>query len=349
MRAIIKHEPAPGLDFTMDAATLTSPAPGHVKVAVAAASVCGTDVGILNYSPAAQGFNLRMPVTIGHEGSGTVVEVGEGVTKVAVGDRVAFESHISCGECFQCRTGSAHLCEQTLLLGLHVDGVFAETCVVPAQAVYRLPADFDLEAAALLEPAGVALHAIQTVEEPLLGKRVLVVGAGPVGAMIADLAHVAGAAHVALIEPNAWRREFAAGDNGFTTLEPGVEVVDTLRGLSADRGGFDVAFEASGHPSGFTTSIDALRVGGTYVAVGFGGHAVSLDAGEYLNRRGIVFRGSFGRRLWSTWDVLVTLITEGRFDISRYVTHRFGLSEVDEAFESLKGDAMKILFIPERA
>jgi threonine 3-dehydrogenase len=344
MKAIRKSHHAPGVDYVENAVEPASPAPGEIRIKVAAASVCGSDVAIAKYTAAGAAWNLDLPVTMGHEGAGAVVEVGEGVTSFAIGDHVALESHIACFDCYQCGIGNAHICENMRLLGLHVDGLFAEYCTLPARAAYKLPSSIPLDLAALLEPAGVAMHAIQLTGELLLGQRVLVTGAGPVGLLIAELARLGGAARVVVVEPNPWRREFAAS-RGAIAVAP-LSAHGELRDL-AGGSGFDVAFEASGHPSSFPAALDALRKGGTYVSVGFGNAPLSLDAGEYVNRRGIRLIGSFGRRLWSTWNLLVSLVEEGRLDLGAFVTHRLPLSEFDHALDLLAGESCKVLLAPD--
>jgi threonine 3-dehydrogenase len=345
MKAIKKNHHAPGTEYTIDAPEPPEPGPGQIKIEVVAASVCGSDVGIAHYSAAARAFKLELPVTMGHEGAGIVSAVGAGVNGFQVGDHVALESHIACFDCYQCGIGNAHICENMRLLGLHVDGLFAQHCTLSARAAYRLPNSIPLDLAALFEPAGVAMHAIQATGESLLGQRVLVTGAGPVGLFIAELAKIAGAARIVVVEPNPWRREFAEA-RGVIAVPPAHDT-GYLAGLSG-RSGFDVAFEASGHPSSFPAAINALRKGGTYVSVGFGNDPVSLDAGEYLNRHAIRCIGSFGRRLWSTWNTIVSLVEEDRLDLGAFITHRLPLSEFDEALELLTGEACKVLLIPNR-
>ncbi|SDS14004.1 zinc-dependent alcohol dehydrogenase [Agrococcus carbonis] len=346
MRAVYKSGPVEGFDYRDDAPARGPVPAGHVRIAVAAASVCGTDNAIHKFSPAAQAFNLRLPVIVGHEGSGTVVEVGPGVNALAVGDRVAMDSHIPCLQCYQCSIGSPHICENMLLLGLHVDGLFAEEAIVPVSATFKLPGDFPLDEAALLEPAGVAMHGLQELGRSVLGKRVLVVGGGPVGLFAAELSRIGGAAKVVVVEPNAFRREFAES-LGVSTLAPGEGVADALRAMSADRGGFDVAFEASGHPSGLVTILDALRVGGAVVTLGFSSTPHPLDVSEHLNRKAITMKGSFGRLLWQTWDDISVLIAEGRLELGKFITHRVGLSQIDEAIALLTQDSCKVLVVPE--
>lgn len=345
MRGILKPGPRPGVDYSTALSHPDVVPPGHIKVRVQAVSVCGTDREIWKYSPAAQAFNLRLPVVVGHEGSGTVVEVGEGGLGISPGDNVAFDSHIACLHCYHCRNGRAHLCENMLLLGLHIDGLFAEYCVVPVQAAYKLPPGFDLETAALLEPAGVAMHAMQEHGHAVLGKRVLITGGGPVGLFIAELCRLGGAAKVVVVEPNPYRRKFAEG-LGATTLEPGPGVPEQVHAMGADRLGFDVGFEASGHPSSFNAIAQSLRKGGSFVAVGFGNPVGDFDVSEHLNRRNITFRGSFGRLLWSTWDDLVVLVGEGKLDLAKFITHRLPLSEIERAVELLSGESCKVLLLP---
>lgn len=346
MRAILKTGPQPGAEFRTDTPEPTEVPAGHIKVQIAAASVCGSDRAMYAYTDAAAAFKPELPKVMGHEGSGTIVKVGEGVTGLTAGDRVAFDSHVACYACFQCQNDNPHLCENMQLLGYHTDGLFAEYVVVPSQTAFKLPTDFNLEEAALLEPAGVAMHAIQAYDKPLLSKRVIITGGGPVGLFIAEIARIAGAAQVVVVEPNPYRREFAE-KLGAIGMEPGDDIPQKLKALSTDRGGFDVGFEASGHPSGFPAILDSLRVGGAFVSVGFGQSLGEFDASEYLNRRNITFHGSFGRRLWSTWDLLSVLIAEGKLDLSKFITHRLPLAEFEQAIKLLSEESCKVLLLPQ--
>ena len=288
---------------------------------------------------------MVFPVVLGHEGAGTVVETGRSVTAVQAGDRIALDSHIACLNCYPCRSGDAHLCANMRLLGLHTDGVFAQECVVDANAAFKLPDGFPLDDAALLEPAGVAMHAVQRYGATLLSKRVLITGGGPVGLFIAELARIAGAAKVVVVEPNPFRQKFASG-LGAQAVDPSSDVVGMCRDIGADRGGFDVGFEASGHAAGFSTILDSLRVGGTYVSVGFTRAPNDLDTAEYLNRRAITLVGSFGRRLWDTWDAVTTLVASGQLSLSTFITHRVPLDDFETAISLLSQDSCKVLIVP---
>jgi threonine 3-dehydrogenase len=340
----VKSDAARGITFRDDWPDPVA-GPGEVLVEVAAASLCGTDRELYEWTPSAQAFGLRLPVVLGHEGAGTVIAVGDGVRSVAVGDRVALESHLVCGTCYPCRTGSAHTCERTQIVGMHIDGVFAERVVVPEGVCVRLPDAIPLEIGALLESAGVAMHAVQRSELAVAGQNVLVNGAGPVGLVTAQIALAMGAGHVVVVEPNDFRRKQAEAV-GATTAHPSDDVAALCRDLSGHRGGFDVAFEVSGVRGVLPPLFEALRREATLVTVGHPSEPAAIDIAAYINKKGITLRGIFGRRLWSTWEQLLLLVESGRLDLSGLVTHRRPLEAADSAVELLTGDAGKVLLVP---
>ncbi|MEV0597705.1 alcohol dehydrogenase catalytic domain-containing protein [Streptomyces sp. NPDC050315] len=344
MRAIIKAAAGRGVQYVTDA-----PEPkagdGTVVIDIAAASLCGTDRECYEWSPAAQAFHLDLPVVLGHEGAGTVVEVGPGVENLRVGDRVALESHLPCGQCFACRTGHAHTCERTQILGMHFDGVFAERVAVPQNICVPLPDAVSLETGALLESAGVAVHAIQRAGYSVAGQGVLISGAGPVGMVLARLASLMGAAYVIVIEPNPYRRA-AAEQLGVIAMEPGEAAIERSHQLSGHRGGADVAFECSGAAAALPPLLGALRREGTIITVGHPGRPVEIDIATHINKRGITLRGIFGRRLWDTWEQTLLLLDSGRLDLDWLITHRLPLHQTNQAVDLLTGDACKVLLVP---
>lgn len=344
MRAVLKTSAERGATYEPDA---TEPWAGEheVVVEIAAASLCGTDRECYAWSPAAQAFNLSIPTVLGHEGAGTVVDVGAGVTALQAGDRVALESHVICGRCFPCRTGSAHACEQTRILGMHIDGVFAERVAVPQDICVPLPDAVSLETGALLESAGVAVHAIQRAGYEVAGRGVVVSGGGPVGLVAAHLSRLMGAAYVVVVEPNPFRRALAEG-LGLTAMEPDETLLDTVRGLSGRRGGADVAFECSGAAVALPPLFDAVRTDGTIVTVGHPSRPVPIDIAAHINKKGITLRGIFGRRLWETWEQTLLLVGSGRLELDWLISHRLPLSQIDDAIELLNGDACKVLLVP---
>ncbi|WP_258061145.1 zinc-binding dehydrogenase [Arthrobacter sp. 4R501] len=345
MRAVVKAKPERGANF-VSAYPERRISVDEVRIQIAAASVCGTDRELYEYSPMAQAFNLDIPVVLGHECAGTIIEVGSAVDSLTIGDTVALESHVACWDCYPCRNGNAHNCLNMKLLGLHLDGGFAERLVVPATACFKLPQDFPLEQAALLEPAGVAMHAIQRSKVDLAGADVVISGGGPVGLFIAAIAHALGAGNVVVVEPNAYRRGLIA-ELGATPLAPTDDVVGACRGLSGAKFGFDVAFEASGAPAALPPLLEALRKEATIVAVGIPGRSIEVDVAAYLIKKGLTFTGSFGRALWGTWEKIAELVASGKLDLSKFITHRLPLSALDEAIELLSEESCKVLLIPD--
>lgn len=345
MQAVVKDGPGPGAGTRSVAAP--RPARGEVLLRVEAASLCGTDREVLGWSPSAEAFGLRLPVVLGHEGAGTVVEVGPDVAAVRVGDRVALESHLACGACFSCRTGDGHLCTATRILGMHLDGVFAEYVAVPEHLCLPLPEAIGTEVGALLEPAGVAWHAIHRGATAVAGGTALVAGAGPVGLVITQLAILLGATTVIVVEPNPYRRALAAS-LGATALGPDDDAVDLARTATGPRGGVDVAFEVSAAAGVLPTLFEAVRREGAVVTVGHPAHPQEVDVAAHVNKRGVTLRGVFGRRLWDTWEQMVPLVASGRLDLSWLITHRLGLDDLPAAVELLSGAAAKVLLRPGR-
>lgn len=345
MRAVVKAKPERGANF-VSAYPERRISVDEVRIQIAAASVCGTDRELYEYSPMAQAFNLDIPVVLGHECAGTIIEVGSAVDSLTIGDTVALESHVACWDCYPCRNGNAHNCLNMKLLGLHLDGGFAERLVVPATACFKLPQDFPLEQAALLEPAGVAMHAIQRSKVDLAGADVVISGGGPVGLFIAAIARALGAGNVVVVEPNAYRRGLIA-ELGATPLAPTDDVIGACRGLSGAKFGFDVAFEASGAPAALPPLLEALRKEATIVAVGIPGRLIEVDVAAYLIKKGLTFTGSFGRALWGTWEKIAELVASGKLDLSKFITHRLPLSALNEAIELLSEESCKVLLIPD--
>jgi len=344
MKAVVKHAAERGIQVRGDWAEPVA-RPGEVLLEVAAASLCGTDRELYEWTPSAQAFNLTPPVVLGHEGSGTVLEVGEGVENVKPGDRVALESHLICGRCYPCRTGNAHTCERTGILGMHIDGVFAERVAVPAGICVPLPESVSLETGALLESAGVAMHAVQRSGYAVAGQHVLINGCGPVGLVTAQIALALGAAAVVAVEPNPFRRK-QAESIGARVLDPSDDVAGVCHDLAGPRGGFDVAFEVSGVPGVLPPLLNALRREATLVTVGHPSEPTAIDIAAYVNKKGITLRGIFGRRLWDTWEQLLLLLQSGRLDLDWLVTHRLALDQAEAAVELLTGDAGKVLLVP---
>lgn len=344
MRAIVKTRPERGADLVTDRPEPTV-GPRDVLLQVGAVSVCGTDREIFEWTPSAQAFKLDLPVVLGHELSGTVIGVGSEVTRFTIGDRVALETHVPCENCFMCRTGNAHNCLNMKIVAMHLDGGFAERVAVPENICFQLPDSMSLEVGALLEPAGVAWHAIQRSGMAVAGGSVLVSGCGPIGLLITQYALYLGATEVIAIEPNPYRRGLAE-KLGATVFEPGDAVLDYVRGKYAHRSGVDVAFESSGAAAAYPTLFEAVRREGDIVGIGHPSRDIQVDMAHFINKKGITLRGVFGRRLWDTWEGLSQVLGSGRVDISWLISHRLPMGELEPVMELLAGEANKVLILP---
>lgn len=344
MRAVVKTGPGPGCDLVVDRHE-PDLRPGEVRIQVAAASVCGTDAALYASGDAGSGMGMRFPVTLGHEVAGTVVEVAVGTGGLTIGTRVAVETHLHCGDCFFCRNGDGHNCSRLELLGITVDGAFAERLVVPARNCFLLPDGVATHTGALLEPGGSAVHAILRSGVDPSGAAVVVHGAGPVGLVAVQVLLAAGAREVTVVEPNASRRSVATA-LGAAGVDAGVDPVEVAGAVTRARGGYDLALECSGALPAMEAAVRHVRREGTVVAVGLVKGALALEVTDTLITRGVTLRGSWGRSIWGTWDRLAELVDSGRVDLDSLITHRLPLSGLPRALELMASGAGKVLLVP---
>jgi threonine 3-dehydrogenase len=338
MRALAKLAPGRGFEIV----EVPVPAPGRtdVLIKVAAGGICGTDLHIYRWDPWAQA-RIRPPRVIGHEFCGTVVAVGEDVTEVSVGERVAGESHITCGWCHRCRHGQAHICERLEIVGVDRDGAFAEYVVLPARNAWRLDQSIPLEIGAVMDPLGNAVHTALATD--LVTRTVAIMGCGPIGLMAIPICRMAGAAVVFAsdVTPNrlALARRMGAD-----------LVLDSREGDTAERihretdaGGADVVLEMSGHPDGIRDALRSVRSGGWVGLLGLPGAPLELDLTNLVIFKAVRVEGIFGRRLWQTWEQMTTLLRRG-LDISPVITHKLPLERFVEGFALLEaGQAGKVI------
>lgn len=344
MKAIVKTGPREGAEF-IEAFPEPKVGADEVLMEIRAASVCGSDREFYAWGAAAADFGMTFPRVLGHEASGVVLEIGASVTKVKVGDRIALDSHAPCGQCFMCNTGNGHNCLSMRLLASDIDGVFAERVSVPESMVFKIPDSMSFDTAALLEPAGVAWHAVQRSGQQLAGETVLVSGCGPIGLLVIKFAQLLGAAEVIAIEPNDYRRDLAKS-LGATVFAPGQEVLDYVASAHARRGGVDTAFEVSGSVRAYPALFEAVRRGGQIVTIGHAGEPLSVNISRHINKKEITLHGIYGRLLWSTWEELSALLESGRIDLDWLITHRLPMAELGPVIDMLSGEANKIILYP---
>jgi threonine 3-dehydrogenase len=342
MKAIVKAHAGPGAEIRDVPMPMCGA--GQLLLQVQRAGVCGTDLHIYEWDRWSQG-RLKPPVTLGHEFVGRIVEVGAGVTGYQVGELVSCESHVVCNACIACRTGNAHVCENTRILGVDIDGGFAEYVAVPALNAWHSPANVPIEVAAVMEPLGNAVHT--AFAGPLSAQNIAVTGCGPIGLFAIGVARAAGAARVLASDVSAYRLDLARKMKADAVIDPSREnFVERVHALTGGRG-LDGVLEMSGHPSAMRDGLAALRNGGRLSLLGLPKEPFELDWNRLVIFKGVTIHGIVGRRMYETWYQMDNLLGSGRLDIRPAITHVMPMAEFDRAIELLRsGQAGKVVLVP---
>lgn len=338
MIAIAKARPEPGVELI----DVPEPQvrPGCVKVRVERGSVCGTDLHIFNWDGWSS-HRIKPPRVIGHEFCGTVVEVGEGVKDRKVGDFIASESHIVCGTCLQCRSGQGHVCVNTVILGVDVDGGFAPYAVIPEANARPTPDVVPRAVASMLDALGNGVHTVMA--GPVVGRTVLITGMGPIGLFAVAICKALGAEKVIATEVSPYRIELAERCGADAVLNPARDdVAAELRRLAPL--GVDATLEMSGHPSSYHLAVEHTRPGGRVSMLGvYPDRLDCIDLNQVIFK-GLDLQGIVGRRMWETWEQMIWLLTEKALDVSPVITHEMPFRDVVKAMEAMRaGQAGKIV------
>lgn len=344
MRALVKTAAQPGLTAT----TCPDPKPGPADaiIRVKATSLCGTDAHIYNWDPWAHS-RIHPPRIIGHEMCGEVVEIGADVTLVKVGDYVAAESHLTCGRCFQCRTGQAHVCKNYRILGVDLNGSFAEYVVLPETVLWKTAPSIPPELACVQEPLGNAVDA--ALVEDLTGQTVLITGCGPTGLFAAAVARTAGASLIIATDVSAYRLGLAkqvGADHVLNAKTDNPEqIASAIREITAGEG-VDASLEMSGNPTALHQAFSAVKNGGRVTLFGIPTGSVSFDLPNEIIFKGIRVYGVTGRRLFRTWYRLAGLFQAG-LNIKPVITHTFPMTDFAQGFELINsGQCGKVVLFP---
>jgi threonine 3-dehydrogenase len=342
VRAIVKTAPGPG----MEVREVPTPAcgPSDVLIRVHAAGVCGTDLHIWEWDAWASG-RLKPPVTIGHEFAGEIAALGpeaaaEGL--LAIGDQVTAEGHIVCGHCLQCRTGHAHLCSRTRIIGVDRDGAFADYIAMPASNVMKLDG-IPMDIGAIMDPIGNAVHTVLEGGD-VPGSTVFVLGCGPIGCFACGVAKAAGASLVVASDFNDMRLSLAKKMGADVTLNPGRDdVLGRIRELTGGDG-VDQVCEMSGHPAGHSQAFAAARLGGRVNLLGTPSRTTEVDFARDVIFKGLTLYGVTGRKMYTTWQQMARFLRNGQLDPLPVVTHRFPLERIADAIGVIKdGKAGKVI------
>jgi threonine 3-dehydrogenase len=340
MRALAKVAAGPGLELVERQAS--DPGAGEVLLRVEAASICGTDHHLFSWDEWAA-ENLVPPRILGHELAGTVTAVGTGVTRVREGDLVGVESHVVDWTCAQCRRGDMHLCRNLRVIGVHVDGGFADYVVIPeANAIESN--GLEPAVVALQEPMGNAVHA--AFAEPIEGRSVLVTGCGPIGLCAVGIAKAAGASLVIATDTEPYRLELARTMGADLALDAAAADTEGRIGDATGGDGVEVVLEMSGAPSALAQALRVITRGGSIRLLGIFGEPPRVDLSELVIMKGIRLHGIFGRRIYDTWERTQSLL-RGGLDVTPIITHRLALEEWQQAFELIGSrHAGKVVLLP---
>ena len=338
-KAVVAHA---AKDLRIEDRAIGDMGPRQVEIAIMAGGICGSDLHYFNEG----GFGavrLRQPMVLGHEVAGTVTATGGEVTKVAVGDLVAVNPSRPCGECLYCQRGQQNQCLDMRFYGSamrmpHVQGAFQQILIADEAQCVLAPPDLSPNALAFAEPFAVTLHAVSRAGG-LIGKRVLVTGCGPIGALVVLAARTHGAREIIatdVVDPPLTKAEQVGADRTINVANN----TDALNAFAADKGMIDVVFEASGNQAALRTALEVLRPRGTLVQLGLGGD-VTIPQNTIVAKE-IELRGSF--RFHEEFELAVDLIASGRVDVMPLLTDVFEIDDAVRAFETAsdRTRAMKV-------
>lgn len=346
MKAAMKTEPKPGIAIQeLDIPALKE---GEILVKVKAAAICGSDMHLYFWDEQTAKWKSPLPMVIGHEFSGEVTEVGKNVHSLSIGDRIAAESHIPCQNCYLCRTGRMHICENMRIYGIQTkEGAFAEYAVLPHVIAYKLPDTVSYEDGALFEPFGVATHAIERAQIRL-GDSVAILGAGPIGLFCLQLAKLLGATPLIVSEMRETRLRMAENLHVADAIIDSAheDVRERVMELTSGRG-VDVVVEAAGASQTVQQAFEILGKNGKIVLMGLPTKSTEIDTTSKITYKEADVLGTTGRLMFETWDRMSRIVGHGRVNLGSVVTHKLPLKKVEEGFKAIiDGKAGKVLLIP---
>lgn len=313
--------------------------PNDVKIRIKKTAICGTDMHIFNWDEWSQ-KTIPVPMTVGHEYVGEVVDMGSEVRGFNIGDRVSGEGHITCGHCRNCRAGRVHLCRNTIGVGVDREGAFADYLVIPAFNAFKIPNNISDDMASIFDPFGNAVHTALSFD--LVGEDVLITGAGPIGIMAAAVAKHVGARHVVITDINDYRLSLAMKMGASRAINVANEsLTDVMQELGMTEG-FDVGLEMSGVPAAFSDMLAKMNHGGKIAMLGIPPNNVSVDWNQVIFK-GLTIKGIYGREMFETWYKMVSLLQSG-LDLSPIITHSMPVTDFQKGFEIMgSGKSGKVI------
>lgn len=337
MKALVKAEAAPGL--TMKDIPEPTIGPNDVLIKTRRTAICGTDMHIWHWDEWAQ-RTVPVPMQVGHEYAGEIVDMGSEVRGLKIGDRVSGEGHITCGFCRNCRAGRRHLCRNTEGVGVNRPGCFAEYLSLPASNVFKLSPVIDDELASILDPFGNATHT--ALSFGVVGEDVLITGAGPIGIMAVAIAKHVGARHVVITDVNDYRLDLARQMGATRAVNVSREKLENVVKELGMEEGFDVGMEMSGNPQAFRDLLRTMNHGGSVALLGIMPENTGISWDEVIFK-GLNMKGVYGREMFETWYKMAAMLQSG-LDIRPVITHRLPVADFREGFEIMgSGQSGKVI------
>ena len=337
MKALVKAQAAPGLSLQ----DIPEPSMGinDVLIRVTHTGICGTDLHIYEWDDWAQA-TIPVPMAIGHEFVGTIVEVGSNVIDFHPGEIVSGEGHVVCGRCRNCLAGRRHLCAHTQGIGVNRPGAFAEYICLPMTNIWRHEPDIDRDVAAIFDPFGNAVHT--ALSFPVLGEDVLITGAGPIGLMAVPVVRHAGARQVVVTDLNPFRLDLARKMGATLAVDPTQTPVTEVQKQLGMHEGFDVGLEMSGNPSAFREMVANMSHGGKIAMLGIPAKEMAISWREVIFNM-LTIKGIYGREMYETWYKMTVMLQSG-LSIAPVITHRLTYRDFAEGFDVMRtGKSGKVI------
>ena len=329
MRALVKAEKAEGLVMRDEPVPVLGP--DDILIKVAKTGICGTDLHIWNWDRWAES-TIPVPMVVGHEFSGNVVDVGTHVRSVKAGDRVSGEGHLIGMKSRMARAGHFHLDPETRGVGVNVPGAFAEYLKIPAFNAIHLPPEIDDEVGAILDPLGNAVHTALSFD--LVGEDVLITGAGPIGIMAAAVCRHVGARHIVITDINDYRLELSAQVADAVTVNVGTTALRDVMDRLGMKEGFDIGLEMSGAPKAFDQMVDHMIMGGKIAMLGIPSGPSVVDWNRVIFKS-LTIKGIYGREMFETWYKMIAMLQSG-LDVRPVITHRLKAADFAQGFALMK-------------
>ena len=337
MKALVKRNAQPGLSLE----DVPEPEVGinDVLIRVDRTGICGTDLHIYKWDSWAQ-KTIPVPMVVGHEFVGEIVDVGSNVSDFKAGQIVSGEGHVVCGRCRNCWAGRRHLCADTAGIGVNRPGAFAEYIALPMTNVWQHDDSIDRDIAAIFDPLGNAVHT--ALSFPTLGEDVLITGAGPIGCMAPAVARHASARNIVVTDVNPWRLELAKQLGATRVVDVRTESLSDVQRELGMKEGFDIGLEMSGNADAFRDMISQMCHGGKIAMLGIPTEELAIDWNDVVFNM-LTIKGIYGREMYETWYMMSVMLQNG-LDISPVVTHRYHYTEFQKGFDvMLSGQSGKVI------